>query len=207
VTDVQNNLLMSQLKWPIETLFVGLRPALNVDNTNNATNTPRDWHRLTSLTNQTTSSVVRSSPKLSLLSVPTQANLIDQPVLSEVDRCTYALSQKTVQSLKITAHGINIYDDFSSTFFNAYTPYHYGGWNIVTPEDEGAMMVNFCLYPGTYQPSGHLNISRAREFYVQYTAPNNTVVSPANPADLLTLAIAINFLLISDGSAVLRYST
>ena len=29
-------------------------------------------------------------------------------------------------------------------------------------------MVNFCLYPHSYQPSGHINVSRAREFYLDY---------------------------------------
>jgi hypothetical protein len=35
----------------------------------------------------------------------------------------------------------------------------------------------------------------------------SSYVSASTPADLIVLASAINFLLISDGSAVLRYST
>jgi hypothetical protein len=58
------------------------------------------------------------------------------------------------------------------------------------------LMLNFCLYPGTYQPSGHLNVSRARELYLEYVS---SYVSQASPADLLVLGRAINFLLISDG--------
>jgi hypothetical protein len=60
------------------------------------------------------------------------------------------------------------------------------------------------LVPRSYQPSGHLNISRARETYLKFTT---SYVSNKTPADLLAVAVAINFLLITDGSAVLRYST
>ena len=117
---------------------------------------------------------------------------------------TVQVCSHTLDTLTIKAHGIAIYNDFPSKFYNAYTPYHYGGPNIVSPEDCGALMVTFCLYPGTYQPSGHINVSRAREFYLGYTS---SVIGIATEGTLVVLASAINFLLISDGSAVLRYST
>lgn len=28
------------------------------------------------------------------------------------------------------------------------------------------MFINFALFPGVFQPSGHINVSRAREFYI-----------------------------------------
>lgn len=114
------------------------------------------------------------------------------------------VATKTIDSITIKAHGIPIYNGFLSAFYNAYLPYHYGGPNIKVPEDKGALFIPFNLYPGTYQPSGHLNISRAREFYLEY---NSSVVSTSNVGTLIVSARAINFLLISDGSAVLRYST
>ena len=112
-------------------------------------------------------------------------------------------------SVGITAHGIPIYSQYNSAFYNAYLPYTYGGPNVMTPKDLGALMVTFCLYPGTYQPSGHINVSRAREFYINYAVnPSSGLTGNSAPAaSLIVLASAINFLLISDGSAVLRYST
>lgn len=118
---------------------------------------------------------------------------------------------RTVDTLNIKAHGIPIYDTFPSTFFNAYTSYHFGGPNINTPEDVGANFIPFCLYPGTYQPSGHINVSRAREFYIEWTSSIINTVDGAggNVYDgsgaliqgvLVVIASAINFLLISDGS-------
>lgn len=109
------------------------------------------------------------------------------------------VASQTIDSITIKAHGIPIYNGFLSKFYNAYLPYHYGGPNINVPEDKGALFIPFNLYPGTYQPSGHLNISRAREFYLEYTS---SVISTSNVGTLIVAAEAINFLLISDGSAV-----
>jgi hypothetical protein len=119
----------------------------------------------------------------------------------------------TLLTVSIKAHGIPIYNAFPSGFYNAYLPYAYGGANINAPTDIGALMITFCLYPGTYQPSGHINVSRAREFYIDYTSnlasASTSLTNPraAERGTLIVLASAINFLLISDGSAVLRYST
>lgn len=117
---------------------------------------------------------------------------------------TVGVCQQTLDSVTIKAHGIPIYNGFISKFYNAYLPYHYGGPNVAVPKDCGALFIPFCLYPGTYQPSGHINISRAREFYFEYVS---SVVSTTTVGTLYVSARAINFLLISDGSAVLRYST
>lgn len=117
---------------------------------------------------------------------------------------TVDVPSKTLDAVTITAHGIPIYNNFNTGFYNAYVPYHFGGPNVTVPKDISALMINFCLYPGTYQPSGHINVSRAREFYLSYTS---SVISNSVVGQLIVVASAINFLLISDGSAVLRYST
>ena len=75
-----------------------------------------------------------------------------------------------LDTLSIQAHSIDLYKEMAAGFFNAYTTYHFGGPNINAPEDCGSLFVPFCLYPGTYQPSGHINVSRAREFYLQYSS-------------------------------------
>jgi hypothetical protein len=201
-----DNLLLSQLKWPIEYMFVGLRPAVNVSSSN--TNQYRDWHRLTLLTDNV----------IDLSSKSHGTSVMDDTVAFNAgtgktktfssqetgERITYPVSTDTIDTLQLQAHGINIFSTYKTQFFRDYMSYTFGSTNIMTPEDPGALFLNFCLYPGTYQPSGHINVSRAREFYLQYVS---SYVTSSTPADLLTLASAINFLLISDGSAVLRYST
>jgi hypothetical protein len=91
-----------------------------------------------------------------------------------------------------------------SKFFNSYVPYTYGGWNVNTPTDNGLFMASFALYPGTYQPSGHINVSRAREFYMQYSSD---YIQSDRTGDLVVNAVSINFLIITEGSASLRYAT
>jgi hypothetical protein len=120
---------------------------------------------------------------------------------------SYQSCEPILQSLTVEAHGIPLYRDIPADFFNHYVPYTYGGAHINTPKDCGVQMITFNLYPGSYQPSGHVNISRAREFYIEFTRTKINGVDDVSMADLVVVAIAINFLLISDGSAVLRYST
>jgi hypothetical protein len=202
-----DNILLSQLKWPIETMFVGLRPAVNIAASN--LNQYRDWHRLTLMTDN----VINLDSK-SRGDVMTDDTVVFNNAASakhktfftqeSSERLVYPVATETIDNLQLQAHGISIFNTFKSQFFRDYLPYTFGGANINTPQDPGALMVNFCLYPGTYQPSGHINVSRAREFYLQYAS---SYVTSSTPADLIVVAYAVNFLLISDGSAVLRYST
>jgi hypothetical protein len=117
-----------------------------------------------------------------------------------------------VDNIKVTLHGIDILDSMKSTFLSTYVPFKYGGFNINPPEDPGIHMVNFALHPGQYQPSGHVNISRAREFYISYTSSvvgfdRKSDSTKTQQAEMHVLTKAINFLLVSDGSAILRYMT
>lgn len=201
-----DNKLLSQLKWPIEAMYVGLRPVQNISPTN--PNQYRDWHRLTLLTDQQLD--CPSSSQGEVMTDQTvafnAANLNHKYVTSMVGGCpvTFPRVTETIDTLQIQAHGITIYQTSKAAFYRDYVPYTFGGASLNTPNDAGAMYINFCLHPGLYNPSGHINVSRAREFYLEYTS---SYVSSSRPADLLVLARAINFLLISDGSAVLRYST
>lgn len=189
---------LTQLKWPIEYMFVGFRPvwntkgASNTDDTGAVTagneNAWRDWHQL---------------------SHQVKATVHDELYNGELDIPKiipdhYYLSVPTVDSLTLKSHGNVIYDGFNDTLFNQYLPFHYGGPSISTPEDVGALFVNLALFPRSYQPSGHLNVSRARETCLSWSS---SYISADSPADMLVVAVAINFLLITDGSAVLRYST
>jgi hypothetical protein len=128
--------------------------------------------------------------------------------------------QPTMSQINIKAHGIDLYQYLPGQFYASYLPFVFGGPNINTPQDRGCHFINFAIYPGTYQPSGHVNISRAREFYFNYqsnviggspVAPSvvnqPTPSTNSNSGYLYLLAAAINFLLVSDGGAVLRYST
>lgn len=179
-----DNVLLSQLKWPIEIMYIGLRPVQNISSTN--TNQWRDWHNLNLLTNQV---INRSSTSTAMVviddTVPWNAGTgkTKQSVSNQVNgHITYPEPTQVIQTLQLQAHGINIYQQYPFNFYRDYQPYIYGGVNLITPEDQGALMMNFCLYPGTYQPSGHINVSRAREFYLQFTS---NYCSANTPCDLI----------------------
>jgi len=185
---------LQQLKWPIETIYLGIRPTANitanvkVDN-NTTPNTQlsivdplmEDWHRFGTVSN----TFNNGTGATAVNGVSTNFHLKD--------------TAPHITFLSIETHGIPLYNNLPAAFFNAYIPLTYGGWNVVTPTDVGLYMVTFNLYPGSYQPSGHMNASRAREFYFRYTS--NYIASDVT-GDLIINAVAINFLLISDGSAI-----
>lgn len=195
-----NEILLSALKWPVEYMFIGVQPVFNTREatttahavTGGNVNTWRDWHRMT---RQLVTSNNEKSDLLTCVTAVTRREL--QP-----DQ--YFVPVSTVDSLSLVSHGIAIYNAYSDTFFNAYQPFHYGTCTIVTPEDTGAFFVNMALFPRTYQPSGHLNISRVRETYLNIAS---TYASAVTNCMAIIVAVCINFILISDGSAVLRFTT
>jgi len=197
---------LTQLKWPIEYMFVGMRPSYNTSNSN--PNQYRDWHHLTAMVDQVLDAPANASSRMNVTgaawSVAPSAVVPESASQQSVGRDVYAVEIPTIDTVKVVAHGITIFDTFAAPFYRDYMPYTYGGPNINTPDDKGALMINFCLYPGTYQPSGHMNLSRAREFFIQIAS---SYASASTPVELIVQASALNFLLISDGSAVLRYST
>lgn len=196
--------LLSQLKWPIEYMFVGLRPTWNINSAN--AQQWRDWHRMAKVNDVVCDGFDLAETPQNAYAIAAGEQAVPETIsrIGKIVPDTWTKELKTVDSVTLTAHGINLNDNFPEIFFNAYNPFHYGGPALVTPTDEGALMINFALFPRSYQPSGHLNVSRAREFFISWTT---RYVTSTTPADLLAVAIAINFLLITDGSAVLRYST
>jgi hypothetical protein len=150
VSNSTDNILLSQLKWPIETMFVGLRPAVNISAAN--PNQYRDWHRLTLLTDNLIESSAKSTHKVVIDDTAALDSVKSKSATSQqvVERLSFPVHTETVDTLQLQAHGINIFSTFKAQFFRDYMSYTFGGANIVTPEDLGALMLNFCLYPGTY---------------------------------------------------------
>jgi len=271
VQDDNGNILLNNLKWPIECMFVAVKPVANTTHVAHPDNKAlQTWHRFSKVeyssqdVDGVASSKIDSVAQAEVvafmavaLNAGTPANqLSDYAALAKTSAAGAALfalagaaaavagasaanvrdavraadsvsagdtyakhpvksgesakvqiskNTSTIDRLSISIHGVDLYKEIPGLFFNAYTPYTYGGRSVSSPDDPGAHMITFCLYPGSYQPSGHINVSRAREFYFGYWSGG--LVSSANPAELIVVASAINFLLISDGSAVLRYTT
>lgn len=183
----EQNIRLHQLKWPVECLYVGVRPQTNLTNS-------QRWYKNTSIT-----------PVQVKEAVVTGVGTI------QVNNAVYLNEQNPVSSLELKSHDITIYPALPPSFYSDYIPYKYGD-KITTPRDPGWYMMNFNIKPSDFNPSGHLNVSRGRELYLHYlsavdTATNQYIIRSDNPCDLIVLADCINFLYLDQGNAVLRFST
>lgn len=122
-----------------------------------------------------------------------------------INIATYYKEMPIMDSIEVSAHGITLFRNTHESFYNSYLPYRFGS-NINTPLDRGMYMINFNFNPGDFQPSGHINLSRAREFYIRYQSLYDSSL-PEYKTEMIISSSAINFLLVKDGSAVLRYAS
>lgn len=177
---------LDQLKWPTETIYLGVKPDINIG-------TMEDWWKFHIVTDiDIPYPVVQPNPGA------------PPPYVLAIGNANLKTQNKILDSFSVETRGIELYVRTPVEFFNYYIPYNYGGQNISSPIDIGVYMITFNLYPGAYQPSGHINLSTTREFFFIY---QSSVLSSIVTGILVIYAIAINFLLISDGSAALRYNT
>lgn len=187
VSESEESVKLDQLKYPTETIYAGIRPTVN-------DGTMTDWNRYYAVTD-----VIVAYP----VAIPNPG--IPPPLyVLAFSEALYKRPTPTIDLLSIQTQGIDLYKPTQLPFYNNYIPYNYGGGNVGSPVDIGIAMITFNLFPGSYQPSGHVNFSRSREIFLNYTSD---VINPANLGTLVVVGVAINFLLVSDGQAVLRYNT
>ena len=187
LTQTSANIHLNQIKWPVETLYIGFRPQANLLNS-------AYWHR--------NSHIVETS-----VATP----VVISPVTLAVNQAVFTTEVPVVRALGLKAHGITLYSDTIPSFYNSYTPFRYGQ-HLKTPKDSGWYMINFGQFPGEYQPSGHLNTSRSRELYLNYVSAIDAAtglpfIQRSTPVDLIVLARCINFIIYDQGNATMRYLT
>jgi hypothetical protein len=167
-----------------EYMLVGLRPTWNIKDAN--PNQWRDWHRMTRLIDASYGQ--KFNVEVPSAGSDTDGGLAAITQSDKVIKDTYTFPVNSVDSLTVTSHAIQIYDDYGTTFFHSYLPLHFGGRALNTPEDQGALFINFALFPRSYQPSGHFNMSRARETFIGWST---SYISASRPCDLIVVGIAI----------------
>lgn len=183
--DPAANIQLQELKWPTETIYLGVKPTINEG-------TAENWFKYHFANRQLTPfPVAIPSP------FPPPA---DQLAFNDA---VWYTEENVIDSFILETHGVKLYQNNPVEFYNIYLPFRYGVIHVNSPPDIGAYMAVFNLYPGAYNPSGYINLSRSREFYFNYISSRiNTIVT----ATLHVTAIAINFLLIAEGQCVLRYN-
>lgn len=190
VNTSSQSILLRNLRFPVENIYVGFRP---VENKNNS----RKWHKNTVITE-----MISYQPVVTDYSNPLS------PII-QVNQAIFYNEELPVADLGIRAFGIDIYPLMNPEFYQSYLPLRYGD-RIKTPDQKGWYMFNFSMNPGMYQPSGHFNMSMSRETYLTYTSAvdNNNVpyINPNNPCELLIMADCINFLLTGKDRATVMFA-
>lgn len=184
--------VLNSMKWPVTQLTIVFQPTVNTLSNPNVT------------TKQSQVSVMDPAMedwnKFGLVSTQENASGTVNGVAAKY--VTKKVEDHMV-SIGISAFGNEIYKPMPSQFFNCYTTFKYGA-DTVTPSDPGVFFIPFCLFPNNYQPSGHLNVSKLREFYLNY---QSNYITSSNTVTCICVGQALNFLMITRGSAGLRFVT
>jgi len=190
---VRDSILLDQLKFPAEFLMVGFRSRKLVNDFD------RWW--LMGFLNQRT-----DANKLLIPAMIWNSELaICQLVCREAVEVTSL--ENSIETIGVTAHGIEIFPQMPSTFYNAYMPIRYSENSmVVSPVDMSAFLINFCLYPGSFNPSGYYNLSAGRELYINYSLKQKLAELPSLDAEMVISMSALNFLMRRGDSLSLRYS-
>lgn len=112
-----------------------------------------------------------------------------------------------VDTIGVTAHGIDIFPMIPSPFYNAYLPIRYAENSmVVSPEDTSAFLITLCLYPGKFNPSGYYNLSAGREMYLRYSLKPAFADIIGGEYEMVLSMSALNFLMRKGDKIALRYS-
>lgn len=111
----------------------------------------------------------------------------------------------------IQSLGVNIYDTYffapenRRDFYTHYLPHTYSNGFIMGDKQNNSMFITFANIPGPYQPSGFVNLSKTKEMTFDYLVNPATNIDRNNKGRLNIQSWCRNFLLIADGSCIVRF--
>jgi hypothetical protein len=184
------SVLLDQLKYPAEYLYLGFRDRKNVEDF--------DHWPLFGRARARTDATTLVAPAVIYNANFDTCELVCRPAKKS------STLDPIAQDFRITAHGIDLYPAIPASFFNTYLPQRYfAGTTVVSPQVASAYLATFCLYPGQSHPSGYYNLSAGRELYLHYRAKG---VTEKQTADLIVAMSALNFLVRKGDKVALRYA-
>lgn len=208
ITANAGTIRLSNFKWAVEYFFFMGQPRTNntVPSTSATTWSNRNywklWHRganynqLLSWQQDRTVSVTGGPP----LTTAT-------PVNSLHDALEVFDAQPVFETVELLTQSNPIWDNNPMLVYRDYVPYQFGGNRLFQSIDKDSGMVVFDLHPGLTQPSGMINLSRAREFDFVYTLTTaaTALLTTVGQYNLIATALAINFLLIAECGVTIHY--
>lgn len=206
--DIENEVLLNQLKFPVEWLMIAAQPRFNNEypQYDNSTckllrgnpNFGYSWNKYAYILDGNKDDSTRVEG-VSGADIPTATT-------TRVSHIKYFTEVPIIKEFGIVSSGNEIVKRIRAPFFNSYVPNALMSECMTSPKDSNVYFTSFSLFPTLYQPSGYFNMSRARETYIKFKCRDN-VVSSDNPTELIVVSRPINFLIVSDGSAAMRYSS
>lgn len=202
VSTAQTENTLTNFKWPLEFMFVGLRPATNL-----TTNPASNWWKFTYNTPMTGQSFAKSVSLVPSALITPADTLSPVTSTTPVEVISYQLQARTIDTIQITLQTIALYETTDQFFFNSYVPYVYGGYNITGASENSSLFVTFNFYPNDNgSPNGHVNVSRSREFVLSISSSIVGAGLLSSTGTLCTVGIVINFWVSSAGNLYLRFT-
>lgn len=190
LTSSDGSVALDQLKFPAEYLFIGFRDlghAYDFD----------QWHLFGQRQWRTPDDALSAA-------LAFWNSSVSMYQIAAREGVAISSLEPIIRSMKLTAHGIDLWPQMSTEFFSSYAPQRYFNQTaLIAAADRCAYFLSFCLYPGLYNPSGYYNLSAGRELYLSYKGSN---VSPKRPAELIVSMSALNFLVRRGDKVSLRYA-
>jgi hypothetical protein len=179
-----DNILLPQLKFPLESLYLYFRPDINETGLDNL----HTWHHNSIL----------------------NLKYIQTPVIYKVagvntigyNAIKYYEEIPVVNSLNFSINNTSVYGTQNVKLFDSYLPYIAD--NKIITSNNNIYYLPFSFYQSYNQPCGYLNLSKAREIYLEYSS---NYIEDYKPVKLYMYARTINFLLITKNSANIKYIT
>lgn len=179
-----DSLLLQELKYPIEELYLFFRPDSNETGIDNF----QTWH-LNSILN------------LSYIKTPIiyKINGIDTLGINSIK---YYNELPIIDTLKFEYNDSSIYGTQLKGFYDSYMPYITS--NNIMSNNNNIYYLPFSFMPESNQPCGYINLSKTREINLEYTS---STIESNKPIKLYIYAKALNFVLITKNAATLKYLT
>lgn len=182
ILNTNNNILLNDLKFPVESMYMTFRPIINMTGTNNM----ETWHMNNNLT-------------YTEISFP---SILSDKSLAYTNGYYYQ-EDRVIDTLGLKAAGVQLFDLNPSIIYDSYLPTQYNKNELMAPKNSGMYMINFSLFPNQAQPSGYLNTSNTRELYLEFTSK---YISTSNPIQFILSAKALNFIIMENGKMTLKYT-
>lgn len=211
ITASNQKIQLNTFKWGLEYLFCGMRdaamtPSGNVDKGYTPLTYAQNWDVY-----QFVKPAVYTQGQGFTAQVGATGGGGSDPQFARVSggaNYIYYYTQQIMQDLQFTLQTINLVQSqngFPAVFYDSYTPFRMGGFQISGADKPGYFMVNFSFAPGAKNPYGYYNISRAREFYAE---PNCPLISSGaiSSATFVASGIALNFLYVAQGNLNVRFT-